>query len=287
MCITGGSSLFCAELAHLGLLHGLAVVDAAELAAHVADGVGLAGHHVLLAHLELDARVLLHVLVHLPFGVGRRQQGRVNSLADVHSVHLLAGLLLLVDLRRNGEVGVLQSLLGGHSLKGTLFQHPLQQVHSVLSDLVLVVLGEVDVAGSVLAQDLVVGGPGEGRSAEQKQMENQTQTEQIADRLILGLHVLDVDHFGGHVAGGTAPDEQILADGGELGQTEVGDDAVEVSLLPEEQVFGFQVSMHDVFRVHFPQAEKDASDDELGLVGFEFVLSLPFSIKITLILSYS
>jgi len=146
---------------------------------------------------------------------------------------------------------------------------------------VLVILSKIDVTGSVLAQDLVVGGSGEGGSAEKEQMENQTQTEEIADGLILGFHVLDVDDFGGHVAGGAAPDEEILADVGELCQTEIGDHAVEVSLLPEEQILRFEVSMHDVFRVHFPQAQKNASDDELGLVGFEFVLGLDFVVELT------
>lgn len=116
-----GSSLFRTKLTHLGLLHGLAVVDSTELAAHIADGVGLASHHVLLAHLEIDARVLLHVLVHFSFGVGGGQKGRVDSLVGVDSVHFLTGFLLLVDVRGNGEVGVFKGLLGGDSLERTLF----------------------------------------------------------------------------------------------------------------------------------------------------------------------
>jgi hypothetical protein len=169
---------------------------------------------------------------------------------------------------------VFQSLLGRDSLQRTLLEHSLQEVHGVFTNFVLVVLGEVDVAGSVLAQDFVVGGSGEGASPEQEEVEDQAQTEEVANGLVFGFHVLDVDDFRGNVSGGAASDEQVLADGGELGQAEVSDDAVEVSFLSEEQVFWLQVSVHDVFGVHFSEAEQDASDDELGLGGLEFVLSL-------------
>ncbi len=98
----------------------------------------------------------------------------------------------------------------------------------------LVIFSKVDVAGSVLTEDFIVGGSGEGASSEKKKVEDKTQTEQVTDRVVFGFHVLDIDDFWSNVAWGSASDEEILANVGEFGETEVSDNAIVVSFLSEE-----------------------------------------------------
>lgn len=57
-------------------------------------------------------------------------------------------------------------------------------------------------------------------------VEDESQTEDITNRLILRLHVLQVDDLRGHVAWSAASHEEILLRVGKLSKPEVSNHAV-------------------------------------------------------------
>jgi len=102
-------------------------------------------------------------------------------------------------------------------------------------------------------------------------MEDDSYAEQIADRLIFCFEILEIDHFRGDIARRSAANEHVVLIG-LLGEAEVSDDAVEVSLLPQQDVFRFEIAVHDVVCVHDFEPLKNAFHDHFDLLGGELVL---------------
>ena len=111
-------------------------------------------------------------------------------------------------------------------------------------------------------------------------MEDEPQAEHIANGLVLGLHVLDVDDLRSHVARSAAPHEEVLRDIGELSQPEVGNHALEAALTLEQDVLRLKVAVHDLLGVHFLQAAEDGVDGGLDLQGLEAVLGLDLIVQL-------
>ena len=110
-------------------------------------------------------------------------------------------------------------------------------------------------------------------------MENEAQTDHVAYRPILRLHIFDVDDFGSYIAWGAAPDEEVLLSVGELGKAEIGNHAFRASGVSEDKVLGFEVSMHYRLAVHFLQAAENRKDDSPGFVRSELVLGLDLVVQ--------
>ena len=110
-------------------------------------------------------------------------------------------------------------------------------------------------------------------------MEDQAQAENIADWIILGLHILDVDDFRSHVAWSTAPDKKIFLGITELRKTEVGNDQVAAARLSEDQIFWFKITMHSLLSVHFFEAVEDRKHYFFDFVGLEFFFCFDLIMK--------
>ena len=65
-----------------------------------------------------------------------------------------------------------------------------------------------------------------------------------------------------------------------MGQSEIGNDTVVVSIFPEEDVLGFQISVHDVLHVHDLKSFKDAPHDSFGLGYAEFMFGFYFVVEL-------
>jgi len=112
-------------------------------------------------------------------------------------------------------------------------------------------------------------------------VEYQAQAEHIANWLILGLHVFDVDNLRGNVARSSTSYEQILLSITKLSQPKVSNDQVTASRLSEDEIFWFEITMHDLFTVHFIQPVENGKNYLLNLVGLEFFLGFDFIMKKT------
>lgn len=112
-------------------------------------------------------------------------------------------------------------------------------------------------------------------------MEDEPQAEHIAYGLVLGLHILDVDDLGSHVARSSASHEEILRNIRELRQSEVSNHALETSLISEQDVLWFEVAMHDLLGVHFLQPAEDGVNGGLDLQRLEPILSLDLVIQLS------
>lgn len=84
-------------------------------------------------------------------------------------------------------------------------------------------------------------------------MENNTNTEKVTKGVVSGMNIPKIDHFGSHVARCAASNEKIGVIGCRFGEAEVSNHTVIVVIFPEKDVFWFQVSVHDILRVHHLQ----------------------------------
>lgn len=172
-----------------------------------------------------------------------------------------------------------QGLLGSYSLGWFLLQQKAQQLKCLGCYLFILLPAHVDIGSPVLCQYLVVGSAWERTLSEEKHMENESQTIQVADRWILSFHVLYVDDFRRHVARRATPDKKIGLDIGELCQAKICDDAIPFVLLPKQQVLWLQISVHDALRVHLPEPAQDPMHNDSDLLGLELVLGLDFVVQ--------
>lgn len=83
-------------------------------------------------------------------------------------------------------------------------------------------------------------------------MEDESQAKDIANGVVFGTHVFDIDDLRGHIPWCSASNEQVLRLVRELCQAEIGYHAVPIPLLSENQVLRLQVTMHDLPRMHLP-----------------------------------
>lgn len=111
-------------------------------------------------------------------------------------------------------------------------------------------------------------------------MEYESQAENIANGVVFCLHVLDVDHLRSHVPWRSTANEQIFFCLSKLSKTEISNHALPSALISENEVFWFEIAVHDAFWVHFLESLKDGVDDELYLWGLELVFGLDFIIKL-------
>ena len=99
--------------------------------------------------------------------------------------------------------------------------------------------------------------------------------------MIFALKILNVDNLRGNVSRRATADKQILIDIRELRKSEISDSTLPSPFLAEDEVLGFEVTMHDVFGVHFFEALEDGIDNEACFVGLELILDLDLIIELS------
>ena len=138
----------------------------------------------------------------------------------------------------------------------------------------------VDIATSVLREDFIVLSPRERGFPESYHMEDNSNTENITDGTVLGFQIFEVDYFWSYVAWSSASHEHVLLVA-ILSQSEISNNTVVVSIFPEEDVLGFQISVHDVLHMHDLQSFEDAPHDSFGLGYAEFMFGFYFVVELT------
>jgi hypothetical protein len=112
-------------------------------------------------------------------------------------------------------------------------------------------------------------------------VEDNPETEYIADWIALSFKVLKVDDFRGNVARRAAPHKQVLRFVGPSRQSEISDYAVKVALLSHQNILRLEVAMHNSALVHVLQSHEQPSNCCLNLVGSEFVFGFDLVIELT------
>jgi len=112
-------------------------------------------------------------------------------------------------------------------------------------------------------------------------MENKAQTEHITNSLILSFHVFDINDLRCDITWSSATDKQIFLSIRELSQAEISNWAFEAVLWLENDVLGFEVSVHDLFAVHLFESLQDAVHNCSDLVGCEFVFGFDLVIELS------
>ena len=198
--------------------------------------------------------------------------GSANNLS--HAV--LQFLLLLKGL----EVGMCQGLDRGDPFEWIFLEHSGQQVQRIGVQPFVFFTFEGDVGCPVLREDLIVGFAWKSAHPQEKDMEDESQAENIADGVVFGLHIFDVDDLGSHVPRGSAAHKQIFLGVRKLSQSEIGNHALPTPLPPEKYILRFQITMHNPPAMHFAEPEQDGVHDSFRLSRFEFVLSLDFVVEL-------
>jgi hypothetical protein len=115
---------------------------------------------------------------------------------------------------------------------------------------------EVDVASTVLSQYLVIGLSRERWITHQKDMEDYSQTEDIANRVALSFEVFEIHNFRRDVARRAASNEQILGFISPCRQAKISNNTIIVTILTHEDVLGFEVTVHHSPLMHMLQSHK-------------------------------
>lgn len=105
-------------------------------------------------------------------------------------------------------------------------------------------------------------------------MENQAQTKHVTNGIVFSFHVLNVDNFRGDIPWSTTSDKKIFFSIAKFSQSIIGNNAIEGILVSEKQVFGLEISVHDFLVAHFFHSQKNAMDNGLNFVIFEFIFGL-------------
>ena len=98
--------------------------------------------------------------------------------------------------------------------------------------------------------------------AEDDVVEDASCTEDIADGMRLGRHVLDIDDLRGDIARRAAPDKQVIGVVSDCGQSKV-DNYWLLRVFAEDDVVRFEVTMDDVASGHLGEAPQHSLHDEL------------------------
>ncbi len=192
----------------------------------------LASEDAPLRHLKLHTTVPPEVLLEFWAEHWRLPQRRY-LVRLLFRVLFLEAFLFRLRLFFFFEVGVAQSLLCCDPLLRVNFQHLSEQIHDQLVSLFVLLSSEVEAARPVLIENLVVGFSFEETPAEDEDVENEAETEDIANRRILGLHILNVYHLWCHVARRSASHEEILLRICKLSEAVVGNHAVVTVSTPQ------------------------------------------------------
>lgn len=111
-------------------------------------------------------------------------------------------------------------------------------------------------------------------------MEDYSQTEDVANWIALSFEIFEVDDLRGYITWSAASHEQVLWFIGPSGESEISDDTVEISLLPEQDILWFEIAMHDFSFVHMLQSHKEPTNGCLNFVSREFVFGFDFIVKL-------
>lgn len=115
-------------------------------------------------------------------------------------------------------------MLSGDPLIGVHSQHFLQQVQSLIGNLGVDLLLELEGTSSVLGEDFIVSLLAEDTLTKEEDVEDNADAEDVTDCGVLLAHVLNIDDLWGHVAWSAAAHKQVVVVVRALGKPEIGDD---------------------------------------------------------------
>lgn len=192
----------------------------------------LASEDACLRHLKLQTTVPPEVFLELWAEHWRLPQRRY-LVCLLLRVLFFEAFLFCLSLLFFFEVGVAQSLFSRYSLLRVNLQHFSEQIHDQLVSLYVFLRGEVEAARPVLIENLVVGFSFEEALAEDEEVEDEAQTENIANRRVLRLHILYVYHLRCHVARSPASHEEVLLGISKLSEAVVRNNTVVTVSTPQ------------------------------------------------------
>lgn len=134
---------------------------------------------------------------------------------------------------------------------------------------------KVNSAVFVLLHNFIVSEASEGRLAEYHHMEDDSKTEQIAGGSIgCSCTTLQIGNLGSHVAGSPTTREDEFFRTCTFSKAEVTNNAFACTTLPEENILGFDVPMHEVTLMHALQSLEDVLHYCPSFMRREFILIL-------------
>lgn len=109
---------------------------------------------------------------------------------------------------------------------------------------------QVEVAGSVLVQNLIVGSPWEDGSAEQEYVKNEPHREDITDGIALSLQVPNIDYLRSHIPRSPTSNKQVVLLLRPSSQPKIHNHHFARVGVPQHNILRLQVSMHDPLGMH-------------------------------------
>ena len=207
----------------------------------------LSCHYVLFSQLKLDATVLLYseLLHHLT-------HWRSYCRCHVHA-HLVSCFLLIFAFRLckvQFKVWMFKCLLSVDSFFRIHPQHFHHQILCFFFHHTKFFLFEIKLRLTIFLDQIVVIFWLEHAFSKRKHVKDKPKTEDVANRLILGFHIFDVDDLRGDKARSTTSGEKVHFSVREFGESKIGNNTIESIFFSEKNVLRFEISVHDFFGVH-------------------------------------
>lgn len=153
------------------------------------------------------------------------------------------GLLLDLNIHLRDEEWMIECSLSSNSTAWILIKHLLQQVKCFHLCFIVNLTTEVEIACSILGQNLIVFLALEDRASKKKIMENDSSWEDITYWITLGAHVLDINDFRGNEARCTTSDKQILLLLCMCGKSEIANGKILRIVVSEDNILGLEVTV--------------------------------------------
>lgn len=148
------------------------------------------------------------------------------SLIKIRFIVLLVDVsfIFVSRLPEYREVLALQGLLGGDALFRVGFEHQFDELDCLGRHDIEVGVFEINFRFFVLLDDRVVAASWEARLAREEDVENEAERIDVANGVVGGAHVGNVDHFRGDESWRAASAVEVNWFVDEGGQSEIGDD---------------------------------------------------------------
>lgn len=112
-------------------------------------------------------------------------------------------------------------------------------------------------------------------------MEYKSKRKDVTNRLVLSLHIFDINHLRSNIARCTTSNKQILISICKLSQSEISNYTFLSIFCPEDEILWLKISMHNLFSMHFTKTLKNSSNNLFNFQWFEFIFCLNFIIKLS------
>lgn len=176
---------------------------------------------------------------------------------------------------------MIERVSGIYSFLRIFFKKSFHQVQPFGRNLLVHIFGEIDFASSILSQNFIIFRSWEWWFSQGNHMEDDSNTEKIANWVILSFQIFQVNDLWSHIARSTASYKQVLFFFAVGRKPKISNDTIIIIVFSQDDVLRFEISVHDFLVMHVLQSLKESFHDRFDLGRSELVFRLNLVIQLS------